>query len=85
MEYTHDITDWGVLCLLLGLSRKDLHSINTDPANLSANAKHMAIVTKWLETGSASWTNLEKNLRDPLVKRKDIANQIAKDHPNRGI
>ncbi len=81
MEYTENITDWSVLSLLLGLSPKDLHSVNTDPVNTTANAKHMAIVTKWLESGSASWATLVNGLRHKLVKRIDIANEIAKDHP----
>ena len=85
MRYTRDITDWSVLGLLLGMSRMDLHHINTDPKNNTANAKHMARVTKWLQRGSASWAALVKGLRDELVNRIDIANQIAKDHPYQGI
>ncbi len=76
MRYTQNITDWNTLSLLLGLS---LHRISIDSADYSA--KHVAIVTKWLEGGSASWAALENALRDELVNRIDIADKIAKDHP----
>ncbi len=79
MRYTVNVTDWSVLGVLLGLLRIDLHRINTDCVDYSA--KHMAIVTKWLESGSASWATLVNGLKDPIVNRIDIANQIAKDHP----
>ena len=79
MRYTQNITDWSVLSLLLGLTPSDMYHINTD--SVDYNSKHLAIVTKWLEGGSASWAALVNGLKDPLVNRIDIANQIAKDHP----
>ncbi len=79
MRYTQNITDWSVISLLLGLSPSDIYHINTDSVDF--NAKHLAIVTKWLQGGSASWAALVNGLRDPLVNRIDIANNIAKDHP----
>ncbi len=75
MRYTQKITDWSVLSLLLGLLPEDLHGINTD--SVDYRDKHMAIVTKWLESGSASWATLVNGLKDPLVNRIDIANRIA--------
>ncbi len=80
MRYTQNITDWSVLSLLLGLTQVDLHRIDTDFVQ-NFNAKHKAFVTKWLQGGSASWAALVNGLRDLLVNRIDIANQIAKDHP----
>ncbi len=52
--------------------------INITRANQSASsAQTNAIVNAWIQRGKASWATLASALRHPLVKRHDIADQIA--------
>ena len=79
-EATVDITDWYYLALLLGISETDLQHIKTDHKD-SLRKQHKAIVTKWLDSGNASWATLVSALRNKLVGKGALADTIAKQHP----
>ena len=79
-EATVDITDWGYLALLLGISETDLQHIKTDHKD-SLRKQHKAIVTKWLDSGNASWATLVSALRNKLVGKGALADTIANQHP----
>ena len=78
-EATDSITDWNYLALLLGISEADLQRIQNDHKESSHQQK--AIVTKWLDSGNASWATLVSALRNKLVGKGALANTIAEKHP----
>ena len=81
MRYTDSIIHLThILGLTLGLNEIELQVIKVD-SRPTSHDQHLAIVTKWLVKGSASWAALVSALRDPLIGRNDIADQIARDHP----
>ena len=76
---TVDIHDWSILALLIGVSEGDYQRIKQSIPNPAEQQK--AIIQKWLDSGEASWAILVSALRDKLVCKAAIGNQIAKDHP----
>ena len=43
------------------------------------------MISKWLDTGVASWSSLVKALKSPLINKTGVAEQICKDHPSKYI
>ena len=76
---TKDIYDWSFLALLIGVSESDYQRIKQSIPNPAEQQK--AIIQKWLDSGEASWAILVSALRDELVGKAAIGDQIAKDHP----
>ena len=76
---TVSITDWSYLALYLGFSEAQLQRIISDHQQVSSH-QHKAIITKWLESGKASWAILVSALRDELVNKGAVADEIAKKH-----
>ena len=76
---TVDIHDWSILALLIGVNESDYQRIKLSKSTPAEQQK--AIIQKWLDCGKASWAILVSALRDELVGKAAIGDQIAKDHP----
>ena len=74
LEAIVEITDWYTLGLVLGLQTHELDEIVAD------HHKHK-MISKWLDTGHATWCSLVEALKSPLIKKEGIAKQIAEAHP----
>lgn len=79
MEATSDVVDWSCLALLLGVSDADVERIEWNNPREKLN-QHKAIVRAWLNNGEASWAILVAGLRNKLVSKVAVGNQIARDH-----
>ncbi len=71
--------DRSILAILLGISDADNGRIMKDNHD-SAQKQHQAFVKAWLENGKTYWAILVSALRHKLVKQRDCANEIAKNH-----
>ena len=80
MKATKDITDWNVLGPLLGLPEHHILRIEADTRN-ERREQQQKIIEQWLNSGTATWAVLVSALRDELVGRDAIANEIAKKYP----
>ena len=58
----YDAGTWHRLCLSLGLLENTLNAIEHDKNN--ANDRLRICLYKWLQKGGATWTSLEKALKD---------------------
>ena len=79
MRATMAITDWSILALLLKLSPAEFKNIESATRDKQEQQKN--IIIKWLDSGTASWSDLVNALNDKLVKQGAIANEIAKKYP----
>ena len=70
---TTSISDWSFLASLIGVT--DYERIAMD--NSTVQEKQRAIIRAWLNSGKASWAVLIHALRDPLVGKAAVAEQIA--------
>ena len=82
MTETQNITEWGILSLLLGVEEADVQRIRQGNPGESL-VQQKAIIMAWLNKGSASWAMLVGALRNSLVKRGADANRIAKAYPSK--
>ena len=76
---THHITDWSILALLLGLSPADVNYIESTAED--TKKMKMSIISKWIESGTASWAVLVTALNHSLIGQGAVAVDIAKKHP----
>ena len=79
VEATADVFDWDFLASLLGISEVDLKCIQSDHKE-SLRQRNKAIITKWLDSGNASWAALVSALRHDLVGKGAVADNIAEKH-----
>ena len=79
LEAIVEVTDWKTLGLELGLSHSKLRRIMDGVYD--ENDFKCKMIVKWLNTGLASWSSLVDALKSPLINKKDVAEQIIKDHP----
>ena len=70
-----EITDW----FSLGLPIHELENIKINGNSVKDCQRR--IVSMWLDTGNASWRNLDEALIDPLVNNVRIAKTIREQHP----
>ena len=75
------VVKWHSLGLELpGLDKCQLDKIETDNRGIVDDCQK-AMVSQWLHTGDvATWRGLVQALASPLVKRRDLAIEIAKQH-----
>ena len=76
---TVEVTDWYSLGLTLGLPDYQLDTIRRDGYDETDRKRKMII--KWMDTGLASWSSLVEAVKNPLINKKGVAEQITKDHP----
>ena len=76
---THTITDWFYLGIELDIPPNVLNKIKLDCQSVSE--RHCNMIQYWLDTGSATWLALYNALMSPLVDKKGLAKEIAKNHP----
>ena len=79
LRATHTITDWYNLGLELDIPPPTLNKIQVD--YLSVSERHRNMLQYWLNTGSATWLVLANAIMSPLVDKKGLANDIAKNYP----
>ena len=79
LQATKHVTEWNVLAYLLKLSKADVESIMSTAHGPSQPQK--SIISKWLESGTASWAALATALKHDLVGQGATANNIAKNYP----
>ena len=77
---TYTINDWYILGLQLNLLPQTLDKIKLN-CQQDVVACHRKMLQAWLNTGSASWLVLSNALMSPLVHKKGLADEIAKNHP----
>ena len=73
--------NWKNLGLLLGLQSFELDVINSTNKG-DVNDCQRDMITKWLNTGDASWRALVRALASPLVGKRGLAMSIAAEHPS---
>ena len=64
---------------LPGLEKYQLDRIELDNHGIVEDCQK-AMVSEWLHTGVATWRGLVQALTSPLVNRRDLAIEIAKQH-----
>ena len=79
MKATHEVADWTLLALLLGIPNETVEHIKIDTQGALNQKK--AIIQAWLDSDTASWAILVSALRDKLVGKDAAADEIAKQHP----
>ena len=79
MTATKDVADWTILAPLLGVSAATVKRIKAK--ELEPLYQQKEIIEKWLQLGTASWAILVSALRDELVGKVAVADEIAKQHP----
>lgn len=78
MGATIEVNDWFTLGLLLGIAADELERIDIDGHN--TREKQRKMVSRWLDTGTASWKCLVEALLNPLVDKLEVAKAICEQH-----
>ncbi len=74
------VVKWHSLGLELpGLDKCQLDKIEIDNRGRVDDCQK-AMMSEWLHTGVATWRGLVQALASPLVNRRDLAAEIAKQH-----
>ena len=74
------VVKWHSLGLELpGLEKCQLDRIEIDNRGIVEDCQK-AMVSEWLHTGVATWRGLVQALASPLVNRRDLTLEIAKQH-----
>ena len=74
------VVKWQTLGLELpSLEKYQLDRIEIDNHGIVEDCQK-AMVIQWLHTGVATWRGLIQALTSPLVNRRDLAIEIAKQH-----
>ena len=79
MIATNTIDNWRRLGLALGIPQPTLNHIKQqypDPLD-----QQEQILSHWIETGEATWAKLVTTIGGPLVNKKGLSNEIARNHP----
>ena len=79
MKATHKVVDWTILAPLLDIPNETVERIKIDTQGSLNQQK--AIIQTWLDSDTASWAILVSALRDELIRRDAVADEIAKQHP----
>ena len=79
LEAITSVNDWHSLGLKLGLRKYQLDLIIIDHQGKVVECRK-AMVSEWLHTGVATWCGLVQALASPLVKRRDLAIEVAMQH-----
>ena len=75
------ITEWGILSVLLGVRNKVVQRIKKDNAGDSLTAAQVIIKAWLVDTDKPSWAMLVTALKDDLVGKVAIGNEVAEKHP----
>ena len=79
MNATDTISDWYTLGLTLGIHSHVLDIITMDKSTVLS--RQCSMLRHWLDTGHASWMMLVDALRNPLISKDGLAEEIARNHP----
>ena len=79
LEAVHDVVNWQYLGLKLGLEKPQLDIMDQNCRGIVGNCQ-MEMISRWLDTGNASWRALVRALASPLVGKRDLAMKIAAEH-----
>ena len=75
----HDVVNWKYLGLTLGLEKPQLDIMDRNKQGIVEECR-MEMISRWLDTGNASWRALVRALASPLVEKRDLAMKIAAEH-----
>ena len=75
------VNDWHFLGLALDLEKYQLDVIYIDHRGNVSDCRE-AMISKWSDTGKASWRALVRAIASPLVEKTDLARKIAAEHGN---
>ena len=75
------VCKWHSLGLKLGLKQHRLDIIQNDHKEKIEECKK-AMVSRWLDTGEASWRVLVTALASKLVGKEGLARSLAEQHPD---
>ena len=80
LEEIISVGDWKSLGLKLKLRKYQLDDIDNNNRERVKDCRR-EMISQWLDTGNASWHALVRALASPLVGKRDLAMEIAKNHP----
>ena len=78
LEAIISVNDWHSLGLALGMEKYWLDMIDIDHRTVLDCRK--AMISRWLDTGDASWSGIVRALSSPLVGKEGLARRIADQH-----
>ena len=73
------VNDWHELGLQLGLPLNVVDQLRDDHTTVEECKKRL--ISRWIQTGHASWAVLVKALRHPFMHMDTLADEIAKKYP----
>ena len=73
------VNEWDDLGLELGLKKSALDEIHQNKSGIVKDCRK-EMVSQWLDTGKATWCGLVQALMSPLVKKRALAVELAKQH-----
>ena len=79
LDEINSINDWKDLGLQLGLEGYQLDEIDDNNRGKVKNCR-WKMISKWLDTGDASWRDLVRALASKQVGKKGLSKEIAARH-----
>ena len=79
MIATNGIDNWPRLGLALGVPQPTINHIRQQYPNPLDQQEQ--ILSHWIGTGEATWAKLVTAIAGPLVNKKGLADEIARNHP----
>ena len=83
MIATNSIDNWPRLGLALGVPQPAINHIRQQYPNPLDQQEQ--ILYHWIETGEATWAKLVTAITGPLVNKKGLSKEIARDHPGKFV
>ena len=75
------VNGWQALGLMLGLKKYALDVIDLHNRGKVEDCR-IEMVSQWLDTGEATWRRLVQALESPMVNKRGLAVEIARQHPS---
>ena len=79
LKECYEVIDWMILGLALGICEAELKRIQEDE-RLALRCQK-AMLSKWIDSGKASWRGLVNGLLCPPLKAEEVAKSVAENHP----
>ena len=76
---TNPIDNWSRLGLALGVPKATIDHFKQQYPNPLDQQEQ--ILSHWIGTGEATWAKLVTAIAGPLVNKKGLSNEIARNHP----
>ena len=79
LKECYRVVDWMILGHVLGICEAELERIQDDERRALRCQK--AMLSKWIDSGRASWRGLVNALLYPPLGTEEIAKRVAENHP----